>query len=158
MAVQDVDTAIANVKAMLAALSAWQTITGTSSSTEATKRIHEYGVDDSDGLSLCPCIILDIDENRSSWSAGQLRGNLTVTLRMELEIPDENRTTYSTQGRWFWQKLSAMLAGINGAVNISGGLMLEELTMPLKPGRIEEDENSGRTEWMVILGLVLTLQ
>lgn len=158
MTALDVDGAIANVKTMLSGLSAWQTICGVATSALAAERIYEYGVEEDDEVTLCPCIILDVDETRSTWTAGALRGNLIVTVRMELAIPEENRTSYSTQGRWFWQKLSAMLAGINGGVGDSGELMLEEITMPLKPGRIDDDHNGGRVEWMVMLGLGITLQ
>lgn len=157
MAAQDVNTTIVNVKAMLAALTAWQTITGTASAAEATKRIYEYGVEETE-YSLCPCIVVDIDEQRSSWTAGALRGNLTVNVTIELEIPEFNRNTFSTQAVWYWTQLSSLIAGINGAVNNSGGLMFEEVTMPLKPGRIDPSENQGRVEWMSIIGLVITLQ
>lgn len=157
MAALDIDGAVQNVKTMLSELTAWQTITGTSTSAAAAQRIFEYGVDDSEG-SQSPLIILDIEDLPAEWRAGRLAGPLIVEARLELEIPEANRLSYGTEGRWFWQQLSSILAGVNGNIRDSGGLMFQGLTMPLKPGRINPEENEGRTEWMCILGFEVWLQ
>lgn len=158
MAALDIDDCVQNVKTMLKNLSAWQTILGVSTAADAAEHIHEYGVEDSDDDPATPCIILDVEDLPTRWQAGELAGSLTVQMRLELEIPEANRDTYSTQGRWFWQKLSALLAGINGGVNDGGELMLDGVSMLLKPGRIEPDTNNGRTDWMCILGLEVHLR
>lgn len=157
MAALDIDTAIQNVKSMLAGLTAWQTICGVADSTRAAERIYEYGVDEST-QTLCPCILLDLSDQTLPWNGGKFQGNVTIEVRMELEIPQANRATYSTQGRWFWQKLQALLAEIDTTVNDTGTLMIEEITIPLKPGRIDPDTNSGRCEWMTILGFRVYLK
>jgi len=157
MAALDIDGAVQNVKTMLSELSAWQTITGTSSAAEAAKRIFEYGVDDSAG-SESPCFILDIAEFPGEWRAGRIAGSLMIEARLELEIPDANRLTYSTEGRWYWQQLASILAGINSNVRGSGELMFQNLSMPLKPGRIDPETNEGRVEWMCILGIEVWLR
>jgi hypothetical protein len=157
MAALDIDGAVQSVKTMLSELSAWQTITSTGSAAAAALRIFEFGVDDSAG-SESPCFILDIGEFPVAWEAGRLAGPLMIEARLELEIPEANRTTYSTEGRWFWQQLASILAGINSNVKGSGQLMFQGLSMPLKPGRIDPETNEGRIEWMCVLGFEVWLQ
>lgn len=157
MAALDVDGAVQAVKTMLSGLTAWQTITGTSTSAAAAQHIHEYGVDETDG-SQCPLIILDIDDLPLRWSGGRTAGTLQVQCRMELAIPDANQSSYSAEGRWFWQQLGSLLAGINGGVRGGGELMFEGLDLLLKPGRIDPEQNEGRLEWMTILGVNVWLQ
>lgn len=159
MAACDVNSAIANVKTMLKNLSAWQTICGVSTADAAAERIHEYGVDEEEDTdTLCPLIILDIESSSLAWQGQHLRGPLVVTCRMELEIPENTRSTYSTQAVWFWEQWSAMLAGISGGVQGSGQLMLDGISTMVKPGRIDPDTNNGRCEWLAMLGLEIHLQ
>lgn len=150
---------IANTKTLLSGLTAWQGICGVSTTAEAAERIYEYGVDEpEDGSSLCPLIILDVDTDSLEWQGGHLNGPVTVTVRMELEVPALHQETYATQAVWFWDQMSAILNGVNSTVNKSGALMLERISMLVKPGRIDPDENSGRTEWMVMWGFEVHLQ
>lgn len=157
MAALDIDGAVQGVKTMLSNLSAWQTITRTSTAADAAKHIHEGGVDDSE-RSRTPLIILDVDDFPMDWDAGRTAGFLTIDTRIELEIPGDSRMTYATEWRWFMQQLSAILAGINANVRGSGELMFNGLSWRLKPGRIEPDTNEGRIEWMTILGIEVWLQ
>jgi len=156
MAALDVDTTIQNVKTVLSNIAGWQTICGVSTAAEAAERIFEYGVDEFDD-TLTPCIILDVEESSLTRTGGKMQGNVFFTVRMELEIPPAQRETYSTQGRWFWQKLQTILAGFDSNQGTTGGLQLASFTMPVKPGRIDPDTNQGRCEWMVMLGLEIYL-
>lgn len=156
MATLNFNGVVANVKTMLKNLSAWQVICNVSTAAEAAERIYEYGVTDT-GASLCPCIILDIDSDQMDWQGGALQGALPIDVRMELEIPDAERTSYATEAVWFWTKLSALLDGINTSVNDGGELMLERMTLPLRPGLIDPDENQGRREWMTVIRLEITV-
>lgn len=158
MAALDIDGAIQNIKTALSGIADWQSICGVATSAEAAERIYEYGADESDGCSLAPCMILDLEDSELPWNGGKLQGNVTITCRIELPIPPDYQHTYSQQGRYFWQKLQAILAGIESASGSGGELMLESLTMPVKPGRIDPDENNGRIEWMCMLGLVVYLK
>lgn len=158
MSALDVDGAIQNVKSMLSNLSAWQTITGTSSASHAAEFIHEFGVDEVEGESACPLIILDVGELGLQWRGGQLDGEFIVEARLELAIPDEQQQSYATEGRWFWQQLVTLLDGINSNVQGGGELMLQNIDFALKPGRIDPNDNEGRIEWMTILSLRLWLQ
>jgi hypothetical protein len=47
-----------------------------------------------------------------------------VEIRTELAIPETERETYAAMYLWAWTQVSALLAGINGAVNGAGGLMI----------------------------------
>lgn len=143
---------------MLSGLTAWQSICGVATAAEAALRIYEYGVEEDPACTLCPLIILDIDETVLTWTGGTTQGTLPVDVRIELEIPPDNRGTYSEQGTWFWQQLSALLAGITGAVGGGGQLMFRGLTMPVKPGLIDIKENNGRVEWMTTLRLDVYLK
>jgi hypothetical protein len=157
MASLDLDGAVQSVKTMLSELTAWQTITGTTSAAEAAKRIHEGGVAESE-VSETPLIILEIDDFPMRWDGGRLQAPLVVDVRIELEIPHGNRGCYADEWRWFHQQLGSLLAGINGVVRGDGALMLQEVNWRLKPGRIDPDTNDGRLEWMAILGFSVWLQ
>lgn len=156
MAAMDVAGAIANVKTMLSGLTAWQTICGVSTSAEAAKRIHLGGIEDDGSESLCPLIVLDIDPINTDWMQSTLSGDLVITADFDLSIPESERSSIAAQYIWTWQKFSEVLAGINGAVNGDGGLMLKGLGVPLKPGPIDNDDNLGRCEWR--FGLSFTLR
>ena len=159
MATCDFTGLIANTKAILSGLTAWQTICGVSTTAEAAERIYEYGVEEpEEGTSLCPLIILDIDNDSLEWQGGHLNGPVTVTVRMELEVPALQQETYSKQAIWFWGQMTAILNEVNTTANEAGTLMLERISMLVKPGRIDPDENSGRTEWMVMWGFEVHLQ
>ena len=154
MAALDVAGAMANVKTMLSALTAWQTICGVSSSSEAAKRIHYGGAEESDDdASQVPLITMNITSLPTNWVANHLRGTLTIELRFEVEPPDEERATFSDQYLWVWQQWSAVMAGINGAINGAGQLMVTAVDVPLMPGQIDPDENKGRDEWMWVVSL-----
>jgi hypothetical protein len=89
--------------------------------------------------------------------AGTGRGRVTIEARYEIAAPETLVNDYQEQYLWTWQQVSALMAGINGAVNGSGGLMLRSMTMPLRPGQIDPAENDGRSEWSFTLGLVIEL-
>jgi hypothetical protein len=84
-----------------------------------------------------------------------LRGTLAIEIRVELDVPEDQRTTYSTQYVWVWGKFGELMAGINGAVGGSGQLMIEGLSVPTMPGRIDPNTNSGRCEWGFIYSLTV---
>jgi hypothetical protein len=155
MAALDIAGAIANVKSMLSNLSAWQTICGVSTSALAAARIYEGGTDEDEELSLTPCIFLDVTSLPTNWLANHLRGTLAIEIRVELDVPEDQRTTYSTQYVWVWGKFGELMAGINGAVDGSGQLMIEGLSVPTMPGRIDPNTNSGRCEWGFIYSLTV---
>jgi hypothetical protein len=150
---------IANTKSLLSGLTSWQSICGVATTAEAALCIYEYGVDEpEDGSTLCPLIILDVDNDSLEWVGGHLNGPVTVTVRMELAVPEIHQETYAKQAVWFWDQMTAVLNQVNSAANEAGTLMLERVTMLVKPGRIDPDENSGRTEWMVMWGFEVHLQ
>lgn len=155
MAALDFAGAVNAVKTMLAGLTAWQSICGVSTSAEAAKRIYLGGEEESEEESLCPMIVLDIDPFAVNWLQSTFRGKLQVEIRCELAVPDENRGTVSEQYSWVWTQVSALLAGINGAVQGAGQLMADSLNMAVKPGAINPDENHGRCEWGFVLMLTL---
>lgn len=158
MAALDVDGAVQNVKTMLAGLSAWQTICGVSGSAAAAERIHEGGVFEDEAETQAPMISLDVTDLPSDWLASAFQGNLGVEIRCEIPIPTDSQTNYASEWRYAWQKCSAILAGINGGVGQSGGLMVESLQLRTPPGKIDTDENQGRCEWGFIIALTVTLR
>lgn len=154
MAALDIAGAMQNVKTMLAGLSAWQTICGVSASGPASLRIYEGGIEEEkDGTTLAPCCFLDFTSLPTNWLGSRFQGRITVEMRFELAVPEANQTTYADEFVWVWEKCSAILAGINGAVGNAGQLMADSLEMPLKPGKIDPHENNGRCEWGFILAL-----
>ena len=157
MASLDIATTITNVKTMLGSLAAWQTICSVPTAAEALERIHEGGIEEDGSETLCPCIILDVNPLQTDWMPTTSHGDAVIEVRIELEVPEEERCSYQRQYIWTWQQVSALLAGINGAVGQSGGLMIEGLNMSLKPSPIDPDDNNGRIEWGCILELVLKL-
>lgn len=155
MAWLDVDTTVQNVKTMLSNLAAWQTICGVGSASEAAEKIITGGMAEDEEESLAPVIFLDVSDVPVEWLGNKYQGQLTVEIRCELAIPPANQKTFSDEWRYAWQKCSAILAGINGAVGGSGGLMARSLSMPTKPGKIDPNENQGRCEWGFILNMVI---
>jgi hypothetical protein len=153
MAALDVVGALASVKTMLSELTAWQTICGVSSAAEAAKRIHEGGIEVEEGQTTAPSIVLDITSFPTTWKANRFHGDLAIEIRVEFEVPEENRATFSDQYVWVWGKYSDILAGIAGAVGGSGQHMSTTLETPLMPGRVDPDDNSGRCEWNFVLSL-----
>ena len=127
MAALDVGTALTNLKTMLSGLTAWQTLCGVSSSTEAAKKIHfgatEIDEEDERG-SENPCIVLDITSLSTKWKANRLHGTAVFEMRFYLEMPDAEKATYSTQYIWVWEQFSAMLDAVNGAVGGAGQSMI----------------------------------
>lgn len=157
MAALDVDGAMQNVKTMLSSLTAWQSICGVSTTAEAATRIYEGGTEDDLGESdLAPLIVLTFDPFQTDWM-GTSKGQLTVELRTEIPIPEEHRETYADRYRYAWQKFSAIAAGINGAVNGSGQLMLRQFNVVQSPGEFDPKETNGRVEWGWITSVVLDL-
>lgn len=152
MAALDVAAAMQNLKTTLAGLAAWQTVCCVDNATEAADRIYEGGTEEGTE-TLLPCIFLDISSLPTNWLANKFTGQLGFEIRVEFPIPEENQSTYSAQFIYAWQVLSDMLAGINAAVNGSGQLMANSLTVSTKPGRIMEEHSSGRNEWAFILEL-----
>lgn len=155
MAALDFAGAVANVKTMLAGLTAWQSICGVSTSAEAAKRIYLGGEEETEEETLCPMIVLDIDPFNVNWLQSTFRGKLAVEIRCELAIPEEKQASISDQYSWVWEQVSSLLNGINGSVNGAGQLMAESLNMTIKPGAINPDENHGRCEWGFVLMLSL---
>ena len=156
MAALDVGTALSSLRTMLSGLSAWQTICGVTSSSEAIRKIH-YGAVELDPeepeASNNPCIILDITSLSTTWKANRLHGTAVFEIRFYLEMPDAQKATYSTQYLWVWQKQSAMLDALNTALSRDGGEMVKTLDVPLLPGRIDPDQNGGGSEWNFVLSL-----
>lgn len=155
MAALDFAGAVTNVKTMLSGLTAWQTICGVSSSSEAAKRIHLGGCEEEQEESLVPVIILDIDPFNTNWLQSTFRGKLPVEIDIQLAVPESNQATISDQYAWVWAQAGSILAGINGAI-ISGTIMADALNMSVKPGAIDPDPNQARCEWGFVL--VLTLE
>ena len=151
MAAMDIPAAVANVKTMLGSLTAWQTICQVDNSADALKRIYRGGVKDDGDCTLCPIIFLDSRPVSTNWLASRVHGELPVEIRMELAIPDDKQETYETEWVWMHEQLAAMLAGINGAVQGSGQLMLRSLDVTMAPGLINPDDNQGRREWGTIM-------
>lgn len=151
MAALDILTAVDNVKTMLAGLPAWQSICSVNNATDAGRRIHKGGKEETAEFTLCPCITLVVRPLDTNWMASRARGEITVEIRMELAIPDANRETYEKQWLWMHEQTAAMLAGINGAVGSGSQLMLRSLGLPLLPGDIDSDDNQGRCEWSTIM-------
>jgi len=158
MAALDVGTALTSLRTMLSGLTAWQTICGVSSASEAAARIH-YGAVEADeqsaGCDLNPCIVLDVTSLTTAWMGNKLHGKVIFELRFYMEMPDAEKATYGTQYIWIWQQFSAMLAAIDGAVGGAGQAMIDSLDVPLFPGRIEPDENGGKSEWNFVLSMRL---
>jgi hypothetical protein len=157
MAALDVYGLLQNVRTMLSESATWQGLAGTGSQSSALSCIHEYGVPDECKYQ-APIIILDLDDLPLNWTGGNLAGLVQVLVRIELEIPEAQRGTYANQAKWFWQQLSGILADIDGLVRGSGDLMFQRLSMPLKPGRIDPDDNNGRCDWMTMLAFEIYLQ
>lgn len=157
MAALDVVGALANVKTMLSNLTAWQTICGVSTAAAAAERIYEGAVEEVDGETTTPSIILDVTSIPTTWKANRFHGELAIEIRCELEVPEVNRSTFSAQYVWVWTQYSAILAGIAGAVGGSDQHMSTSLETPIMPGRIDPDENQGRCEWGFVLSLTGTL-
>jgi hypothetical protein len=154
MANLDVKSAIVNVRSMLSGLSSWQAICGVSSSGSAADKIFYGGQEDVEEFSLAPCCVLSFDPMQTTWMSTS-RGQLTIKARFEIPIPEEHQLSYSDRYVYAWEKMSAILAGINGAVNGSGQLMLQNLNVDLEPGEIDPNENNKRIEWGFILAIVL---
>ena len=149
MAALDVAGTITNVKTMLGGLSAWQTIAGVDNSTDAEKRIYDAGTEDDGEETLAPCIVLKETgfNTQSVDSRGTFRGIVNIEARVELAVPDSEEKTYARQRAWVIGKCRDMAAGIAGAVNGGGQLMLKRFDMSLPPDMIDPDENQGRKEW-----------
>ena len=154
MARLDVFGLLTNARTMLAGLSTWQSLCSVSSAAEAAERIYLGGVVAAPEEALAPICWLDIDPANFDWQS-TARGRVTVEARFEIAVPEDKIADYSQQFSWVWGQVSALLADINGAVNGSGQLMLRNITMPMRPGPIDPDDNDGRTDWMLQLGLVV---
>lgn len=145
-----------NVKAMLAGLQAWQSVCGVATSAEAGERIYLGGVEATAEEDTSPLCWIDVNPATFDWFSTN-RGRVTVELVFEIGIPETERETFQGEYRYAWTQASAILAGINGAVNGSGQLMLRSLTMPLRPGLINPEDNDGRHDWRFTLGLVVDM-
>lgn len=158
MAALDVGTALTNLKTMLSELTAWQTICGVSTDAEAALKIHYGAVEedpDNEGCELNPSIVLDVTSLTTTWQANKLHGTATFEIRFYMEMPDAEKATYGTQYVWIWQQFSSMLAAIDGAVGGAGQAMIDSLSVPLLPGRIDPDDNGGKSEWNFVLSLTV---
>ena len=150
MAALDVVSSLTNLKTMLSAVTAWQTLCG--SSAAAAARIYKGGVEEtSDTLS--PCMFLDFSSLPTNWIGGRLTGRLTYEIRCEFPIPEENRQSYEDEYIYAWTQLAGILDGINSGVNSAGQLMIDSLEVSTPPARIAREANKGRTEWGFILAL-----
>ena len=154
MARLDVLGLLTNTKTMLASCAAWQSICGVATSAEAGKRIYLGGVSAAPEEALAPICWLDVDPTSLDWQ-GTVRGRVTIEARFEIAIAEEFIADYQTQYAWAWGRLSELLDSINASVNGSGQLMLRSLTMPMRPGQIDPDDNDGRVDWAFALGLVV---
>jgi hypothetical protein len=154
MARLDVLGLLTNTRSMLGSLTTWQEICGVSTAGEATERIYLGGVVAAPEEALAPICWLDVDPANFDWQ-GTSRGRVTIEARFEIAIPEDKIADYSQQFSWIWGRVSALMADINATVNGSGQLMLRSLTMPVRPGPIDPDDNDGRTDWMLQLGLVV---
>lgn len=156
MASMDIGTALANIKTMLSNLTAWQTICGVATAAEAAQKIHFGAVEfdtENPGAELSPNIILDVTSLNTIWKANKLHGTAVFELRFYMQMEEDEKASYSTQYAWIWTQLSAMLAAIDGAVGDAGETMIQSLTVPLMPGRIDPDENMGLSEWNFIISI-----
>lgn len=156
MAALDVGISLSSLRTMLSGLTAWQTICGVSTSSEAALKIH-YGAVEEDpehpDCELNPCIVLDVTSLATTWQGNKLHGKLIFEIRFYMEMPDAERATYGTQYIWIWTQFSAMLAAIDGAVGSAGQQMIDSLDVPLLPGRLDPDENGGKSEWNFVISL-----
>lgn len=157
MAVLDIDGAVDNVKVLLKGLATWQAICGVSTAAEAAERIHKGGIEEGEPASETPYIILDVDPFQGEWKPDAINGDLTIEARVELEVPPENCRTYSEQYTWVWQQHGGLLREISAGVRGAGQLMLQSLSTPLKPSRIDPDDTGGRVEWAFTIGLTVRL-
>jgi len=154
MAALDVAGAITNTKTMLSNLTAWKTICGVATADEAAQQIHEGGIEvESDDIQTTPCIILDVTSLPTDWMPSRLSGDLTIEVRVELEVPPEETSTYAKQYIWVWTQFGNILAGIMGAVGGAGQLMIRRLETPVMPGRVDPNTNNGRCEWGFVINL-----
>ena len=138
MSALDILGLLDNTRTMLAGLAAWQSVCGVATSVEAAQRIYLGGVEATSEEDTSPLCWLDV--------------NPTV---FEISVPETERVTFQDEYRYAWTQASAILAGINAGVNGSGQLMLRTLTMPLRPGLINPEDNDGRHDWRFTLGLVV---
>ena len=74
-------------------------------------------------------------------------------MRFYLEMPEAEKATYSVQYIWIWQQFSAMLDAINWAVGGAGQTMINNLDVPLMPGRLDPDQNGGGSEWNFVISM-----
>lgn len=156
MADLDVGTALSTLRTTLSSLSAWQTICGVSTAAEAIKKIHYGAVEldqDEPASSQNPCIVLDVTSLATTWKANRLHGTAVFEMRFYLEMPDAEKSSYGTQYVWVWQQFSAMLDAINGAIGGAGQTMINNLDVPLMPGRLDPDNNGGGSEWNFVISM-----
>jgi hypothetical protein len=143
-----------NVKTMLAGLVAWQSVCGVATAAEAAERVYLGGVEATPEDDASPLCWIDVNPATFDWMATN-RGRVTVEAIFEIGVPETEQETFQDEYRYAWTQASAILAGINAAVNGSGQLMLRSLTMPLRPGLINPEDNDGRHDWRFTLGLVV---
>lgn len=156
MAVLDVGTVMASVKTLISTLTTWQALTGAADATAALAFIHSWAVDDS-GETPAPLILLDIEDIPLEFSGSRFQGRATVTMRIELPIPEANQVPRAAQAEYFWLKQSAILAEMRAGVRGSGQLMMEGIRQMVRPGAIDPKENQNRVEWNSQLGLEIYL-
>ncbi|MGV2337614.1 MAG UNVERIFIED_CONTAM: hypothetical protein LVR18_27220 [Planctomycetaceae bacterium] len=154
MSALDILGLLNNTKTMIAGLAAWQSVCNVTTSAEAGSRIYLGGVEAAPEDDTSPLCWLDVNPATFDWM-GTSRGRVTVEAVFEIGIPTEEQVTFQREFRYAWTQASAILAGINGAVNGSGQLMMRSLTMPLRPGLINPEDNDGRHDWRFTLGLVI---
>lgn len=152
MAALDVVNALGNVKTMLANTTTWQTICGGVSASQAALRIFEGGIEEN-GETSAPCIILNFSSLPTNWMGNRFMGRLTVEIRCEIPIPEDNQTSYADEFVYAWTQLAGLLDGINAAVGGAGQLMADSLEVATPPGRIDPAENNERVEWGFIIAL-----
>ena len=158
MARLDVAGILANVRANIAAIAAWQTLCSVADNTAAAKRVYYGGVQEDYGDDTrAPLCVLQIDPAQTEWNAGTSRGRLTVNATFELAMPAEKEGDYGGQYLWCWQALADIMAGVNSSSGGSGQLMLRQLNITQEPGLINPDENQGRNEWAFQIALVIDL-
>jgi hypothetical protein len=154
MSALDILGLLDNTRTMLAGLAAWQSVCGVATSAEAAQRIYLGGVEATSEEDTSPLCWLDVNPTTFDWMATS-RGRVTVEAVFEIGVPETERVTFQDEYRYAWTQASAILAGINASVNGSGQLMLRTLTMPLRPGLINPEDNDGRHDWRFTLGLVV---
>lgn len=158
MAALDILSAIGNVKSMLSALADWQAICGVSTSTDAAKRIHKGGIEETAGDTLCPCCVVDMADQAMVIDCVPRRSSaLGIECRFQLAIPATSCKTYAQQYEYTWEKMGLLSAGIAAAVNGAGGLDMTSLQITQRPGPIDPDENDNRVEWAFTLLLNLRI-